>query len=147
MPFSLQNCCTDIPLRSCSAICSRQYALRSSTVLPVLLLVMSPLCDRQAGFGRGVHEPLTIIDNWEGGDTRFDSILTLDQQDEGILAEELERKIEELYGMHKQQRASRPLGRATVAYLKANSHCCHSRSPRAQGNPTAGTERAETEDS
>src|SRR5262249_47804582 len=61
MPFSLQNCCTDLPLRSCSAICSRQYALRSSTVLPVLLLVMSPICDRRAGFGRGVHEPLTTF--------------------------------------------------------------------------------------
>src|SRR5215471_1473471 len=61
MPFSLQNCCTDLPLRSCSATCSCQYALRSSTVLPVPLLVMSPICDRRAGFGRGVHEPLTVV--------------------------------------------------------------------------------------
>src|SRR5215471_4639522 len=62
MPFSLQNCCTDLPLRSCWAICSRQYALRSSTVLLVLLLVMSPICDRRARFGRGVHEPLTVFE-------------------------------------------------------------------------------------
>jgi hypothetical protein len=66
MPFSLQNCCTDIPLRSWSAIRSRQYALRSSTVLPVLRLVMPPLCNHQANFGRGVHEvhePLTSFDS------------------------------------------------------------------------------------
>lgn len=38
---------------------SRQKAVRSSDVFPVLLLVIGPLSDHRAAFGRAVHEPLT----------------------------------------------------------------------------------------
>ena len=57
---SSQNRCTDMPLRSCSAIRSRQYSLLAPIFFPLLALVMAPLCDLPDDFGRGVYQTLTM---------------------------------------------------------------------------------------
>ena len=49
-------------------------ALTSSTVFPVLLFVMGPLCGTLADLGKAVHEPLTAffyiqMENWENDGT------------------------------------------------------------------------------
>src|SRR3989442_14071815 len=48
-----------MPLRSCSAIRSRQYSLLAPIFFPTLALVMAPLWGFPDHFGRGVHRTLT----------------------------------------------------------------------------------------
>jgi len=58
-PCCLQNCFTDIPLRSCAEIRVRQFSSLAPSFLATVDLVMGPLCGLANGVGRGVHRTFT----------------------------------------------------------------------------------------
>ena len=58
-PCCLQNCFTDIPLRSCAEIRVRQSSSLVPSFLATVDLVMGPLCGLANGVGRGVYRTFT----------------------------------------------------------------------------------------